>query len=292
MAGLVRRPYVPAVLLVLLLLLAVAGMGLTAQLDRWFVFFPAAGIERTPASAGLPFEDIYFVAEDGVTLNGWYVPARAGAAAGPGRDSWTFLWFHGNAGNLSHRVADLATLHRRLGVNLFIFDYRGYGNSGGRPSEAGLYRDARAAWNYLASRPGAAPERVVFFGRSLGTSVAVELAAGLPPAGQPGGIILFSPFTSLGDMARRLYPYLPLHRLAGDRFNTQARIGSVHRPLLVIHGEQDEIVPVAQGRRLFRAANPPKDLLLLPHAGHNDNLERGDAELWAGLEGFLDSLRQ
>ncbi len=286
MAGFVRWPDVPAVLL----LLAVAGMGLTAQLDRWFVFFPTAAIERTPASVGLPFEDVYFEAEDGVRLNGWYVPAPPGAAASPGPAPLTFLWFHGNAGNLSHRVEDLATLHRRLGLNLFIFDYRGYGNSGGRPAEAGLYRDARASWSYLTSRPDVAPERVVFFGRSLGTSVAVELAAELPPGSQPGGVILISPFTSLGDMARRLYPCLPLHWLAGDRFNTQARIGRVHRPLLLIHSEQDEIVPVAQGRRLFRAANPPKDLLLLPRAGHNDHLDGGDAELWAGLEGFLDSL--
>ena len=273
------------------MLLAVVAMSWTDPLDRWFVFFPTAEIERNPASVGLDFEDVYFVTGDGVTLNGWYVPARPGSGepSGPASEI-TFLWFHGNGGNLSHRVEDLALLNRRLGVNVFIFDYRGYGRSEGRPSESGVYRDARAALNYLRSRSDVDPNRVVFFGRSLGTVVAVELAAAPPEAWQPYGIILVSPLTSISDMARAVHTWLPMHWLAGNRFNTLARIGNVHSPLLLIHSDKDEIVPVEQGRRLFKAANHPKSFHLWSGAGHNDGFSWADAEFWTSLDDYLASL--
>ena len=276
-------------LLAVLLLLAVTTMGMTDWLDRKFVFFPTAEIERTPAEVGLAFEDVYFVTDDGLTLNGWFVPAQSGAGAPPGHIAGiTLLWFHGNGGNLGHRADDLEFLSRRLGVNIFIFDYRGYGSSRGRPSEAGVYRDARAALQYLLSRSDVDPDRIVFLGRSLGTAVAVELAANYQ---QPHGLILVSPLRSLGDMARFLHPYLPMHWLAGNRFNSLARIGRVSSPLLVIHSETDETVPVEQGRRLFRAANPPKHFLALAAAGHNDNLAQDGAEVGDALVGFLASLK-
>ena len=275
-------------LLAVLLLLVVTVMGMTDWLDRKFVFFPTAAIERTPADAGLVFEDVYFPTDDGLTLNGWYVPAQPATGEPAGRAvGTTFLWFHGNGGNLGHRVDDLAFLNRRLGVNLFIFDYRGYGNSQGRPSEAGVYRDARAALDYLSSRPDVDPERIVFLGRSLGTAVAVELAANHR---QASGIILVSPLASLADMARFLHPYLPMHWLAGDRFNSMARISDVSSPLLIIHSEVDETVPVEQGRRLFQAANPPKEFLALTNAGHNDNLAQDGAAIEEALDNFLASL--
>ena len=180
-----------------LLLLPVVAMGLMERFERKFVFFPTAVIELTPSDAGLEFEDVYFVTDDGIRLNGWYVPAPRpesdisgstnstnytdtpassndlGSADTP---EVTILWFHGNGGNIGHRVGDLALISRRLGVNSFIFDYRGYGRSEGKPSESGVYRDARAALDYLSSRSDVDPEGIVFFGRSLGTAVAVELA--------------------------------------------------------------------------------------------------------------------
>ena len=298
-----------------LLLLPVVAMGLMERFERKFVFFPTAAIELTPSDAGLEFEDVYFVTDDGIRLNGWYVPAPrpesdisgntnntnntdtpAGSTELGSSDTpeVTILWFHGNGGNIGHRVGDLALISRRLGVNSFIFDYRGYGRSEGKPSESGVYRDARAALDYLSSRSEVDPERIVFFGRSLGTAVAVELAEEL--AGESGsdktpyGMILVSPLTTLKDMARALHPLLPLHLLVGNRFNSLSRIGNVHCPLLVIHGETDEIIPLEQGRELFEAANSPKRFLSLPANGHNDSFSRSGAELWQSLDNFLASL--
>ncbi len=282
-------------ILLFLLLLATASMSIRERIERKFVFFPTAAIERTPADAGLKFEDLYFMTVDGIKLNGWFIPAPA-LSAESANPKITLLWFHGNGGNLGHRVEDLALLNQRLGVNIFIFDYRGYGRSEGRPAESGIYRDARAALDYLASRDDVDRERIVFFGRSLGTAVAVELAGELSAKedGRPSpqGLILVSPFTSLGDMARILYPYLPLRPLIGNRFNTLARIRDIHRPLLIIHGERDELIPLTQGRQLFNAANPPKSFHPLPYAGHNDSLRWGGEELWERLNSYLASLTQ
>ena len=294
-----------------LLLLPVVAMGLMERFERKFVFFPTAAIELTPSDAGLEFEDVYFVTDDGIRLNGWYVPAprpESGISGNTDIDTpassnelgsadtpeVTILWFHGNGGNIGHRVGDLALISRRLGVNSFIFDYRGYGRSEGKPSESGVYRDARAALDYLTSRSDVDPEGIVFFGRSLGTAVAVELAedrAGESAGGKtPYGMILVSPLTTLKDMARVLHPLLPLHLLVGSRFNSLSRIGNVHCPLLVIHGENDEIIPLEQGRELFAAANSPKRFLSLPTTGHNDSFSGSGAELWQSLDNFLASL--
>ena len=290
-------------------------MGLMERFERKFVFFPTAAIELTPSDAGLEFEDVYFVTDDGIRLNGWYVPAPrpesdisgstnstnytdtpAGSTELGSSDTpeVTILWFHGNGGNIGHRVGDLALISRRLGVNSFIFDYRGYGRSEGKPSESGVYRDARAALDYLSSRSDVDPEGIVFFGRSLGTAVAVELAEDLAEdlAGgtTPYGMILVSPLTTLKDMARALHPLLPLHLLVGSRFDSLSRIGNVHCPLLVIHGENDEIIPLEQGRELFAAANSPKRFLSLPTTGHNDSFSGSGSELWQYLDNFLASL--
>ena len=305
-----------------LLLLPVVAMSLMERFERKFVFFPTAAIELTPSDAGMEFEDVYFVTDDGIRLNGWYVPAprpesdisgntgntnidididtpaNSNEPGSANTREVTILWFHGNGGNIGHRVGDLALISRRLGVNSFIFDYRGYGRSEGKPTESGVYRDARAALDYLSSRSDVDPEGIVFFGRSLGTAVAVELAeemagemAGESAGGTtPYGMILVSPLTTLKDMARVLHPLLPLHLLVGSRFNSLSRIGNVHCPLLVIHGENDEIIPVEQGRELFAAANSPKRFLSLPATGHNDSFSGSGAELWQFMDNFLASL--
>jgi fermentation-respiration switch protein FrsA (DUF1100 family) len=198
----------------------------------------------------------------------------------------TWLWFHGNGGNISHRVDEMALIQQRLGVNLFIFDYQGYGRSEGRPTEQGTYRDARAALEYLQNRPDVAADRIVYFGRSLGAAVAVELATSQPPL----GMVLVSPFTSVGDMARLTIRLLPVHWLVENRYDSLARIGRVDRPLLILHGDQDQTVPVSQGRKLFEAANSPKQFRLLAGAGHNDTYSTGRAEYWDALTEFTEAL--
>ena len=269
-------------------------MRLLENLEGQFIFFPTAAIAATPGDFGADFEDVYFATADGLQLNGWFVPAPD-AAGGP---ATTVLWFHGNGGNLGHRAVDVVLLSRRLGVNVFIFDYRGYGRSQGLPSEAGLYQDARAALDYLVTRGDVDAGRVVYLGRSLGTGVAVELAAARPTEQGPAGLVLVSPLTGTKDMARVLNPYNPLRLVVPNRFDNLRRIGQVYCPLLVIHSDADEIIPVGQARRVYAAANPPKSFHLWRGAGHNDNL--GSAEggrsaeggLWAALGQFLASIHE
>jgi fermentation-respiration switch protein FrsA (DUF1100 family) len=264
-----------AILLLLLLgLLAV----LWTQLERIFVFFPTPEIIYTPAQTGLKYEEVFFTTDDGQRLNGWFVP---------GYTDVTWLWFHGNGGNISHRVDEIAQIHHRLGVNLFIFDYRGYGKSEGVPSERSTYRDARTALAYLQERPDVNPEKIIYFGQSLGAAVAVELAAHQPPL----GLVLVAPFVSLSDMSRILYPQLPaVPWLVRNRYNSLAHLSSIHCPLLILHGDRDTIVPISQGRKLFNAANEPKQFQVLYGAGHNDTYIAGGDIYWDALSEFLDGL--
>lgn len=252
-------------------------MAFWENLERHFVFFPTAEIQQTPAQVGLEFEEVRFSNGYGRQLHGWYVP-------GDGNITW--LWFHGNGGNIGHRVEELALVHHRLGVNVFIFDYQGYGNSEGRPSEQGTYRDARAALRYLQSRHDVDPEKIVYFGRSLGAAVAVKLAVSHPPL----GLVLVAPFASLADMARVHYPYLPARLLVGERYNSLAQIRQLQHPLLIVHGDRDTTVPLSQGEKLFHAASNPKEMLVLPGAGHNDTYLIGGSVYWEALSRFLCGL--
>ncbi len=272
-----RKRLIAAALLAAVVLVAIV-LNFGEQLERRFVFFPTREVAATPSDFGVEFEDVNFTTSDGYRLNGWYVP---------GRHETVWLWFHGNGGDLGHRAEEMALFHHKVGANVFIFDYRGYGKSQGQPSEQGTYRDARAALEYLQGRPDAKGKRTVYFGRSLGAAVAVELAVEHPPA----GLVLVSPFTALRDMARLSHPLLPLAAwVAGDRYDSAARIGKIHRPVLIMHGKHDEIVPVQQGEALFRAANHPKTLRLLPAAGHNDTYHAGGPVYWKQLKEFLRSL--
>jgi fermentation-respiration switch protein FrsA (DUF1100 family) len=241
--------------------------GITRPLLHSLLFFPSRAIATTPAAAGLQFDDVTFEADDGVRLHGWWVPARAPVLG-------HMLLCHGNAGNVGDRVAHVALLAAR-GFDVLAFDYRGYGRSGGRPSEPGTHRDARAARGALLRRPGVDGARVGYLGESLGAAVALALALELPPA----GLVLQSAFTSIRDMARLHYPMIP-RSLVPDAYPSLRLISGLTVPLLVLHGERDEIVPALHGEALFDAAPDPKRLEVFAGAGHNDLIARAGPE-WA-----------
>ena len=277
-------------LLVLAIILALPGcfyMKLIENLEWAYIFFPTAHIELTPGDMGVRYEEVFLTTVDGENLNGWFVPA---SSSRDNTSALTFLWFHGNGGNLGHRAEDVVQLTRRLNVNVFIFDYRGYGKSTGSPTEQGVYQDARTALSYLKGRDDVSEGGIVFLGRSLGTAVAVELAASLPKESQPTGLILISPLTSTHDVARVSNRFNPLRFLVPDRFNSLSRIPGIESHLLVIHSDWDEMIPLEQAERLFAAANHPKSFYLWPEAGHNDSLEDAGGGLWAALRDYLDSL--
>lgn len=246
--------------------------------DRLFIYQPAAWQDRNWGRfSGLPLEDVWFEAEDGVRLFGWYVEAPKAPAA--------FLWCHGNAGNMVHRLDNLTRLHE-VGLSVFLFDYRGYGKSEGTPSEPGLYRDAQAAYTYLTETRRISPQRLVIFGRSLGAGVAGHLASRQPAA----GLILESPFPSIKAVARAHTFGLPSDWLMQGEFNLEASLHAVHMPILVIHGDQDTIVPFPLGKRVFEAANQPKTWYPVNGAGHNDLYHVGGAPYFRRLRRFAEQV--
>jgi fermentation-respiration switch protein FrsA (DUF1100 family) len=217
---------------------------------------PSRALEASPADIGLAYETILLTAGDGTRLHGWFVPASAPRG--------TLLFSHGNAGNIAHRLDSIRQFHS-LGLNVLIYDYRGFGESEGKPTEAGTYLDVTAAWDYLLEERLIAPQQIIIFGRSLGAAIAAELASQHPSA----GVILESAFTSVPDMAASLYPWLPVRLLSRYRYNNLEKVARITSPLLLVHSRGDEIVPYAHGERLFAHANEPKQFLEL-HGGHND----------------------
>ena len=221
------------------------------------LYFPSRTIVQSPADAGLAYVDVELESVDGERLHGWWVGRRA-----PGLGH--VLLCHGNAGNVGDRVLHAALL-TAVGFDVLLFDYRGYGHSSGKPSERGTYRDARAALACLLGQPDVDSTRVLYLGESLGGAVAIELALAHPPA----GLVLLSAFTSVRQMARVHYPLIPT-ALVPDAYPSLRLIGGLRSPLLVLHGEDDAIVPVEHGRALLHAAPDPKRLRIVPGAGHND----------------------
>jgi fermentation-respiration switch protein FrsA (DUF1100 family) len=240
-------------------LIYVALAGYVYVMQPRLIFYPdmpGRTLEATPATVDLVFEDVSLATADSEQLHGWYVPNDAAHA--------TLLFCHGNAGNISHRLDSIRLFHE-LGLNVLIFDYRGYGRSSGTASEQGTYRDADAAWEYLVGERGIPPQRIVLFGRSLGAAIASDLATRT----QPGAVILESAFTSVPDMAARLYPWLPVRWLASYRYDNAAKIRNISSPVLVMHSRDDEIIPFAHGERLYALASEPKRMFVL-RGGHND----------------------
>ncbi len=240
------------------------------------VFFPSPTLEASPADWGLQFQDVTLVSDPDSTLHGWFIPS-------PGAQR-TLLFLHGNAGNISHRGESIKIFHR-LGLNVLIIDYRGYGLSSGEPSERGLFRDARAAWDYLVSERQIAPADILIFGRSLGGAVAVDLAAQVPA----GGLILESTFSSARDVGAHLMPLLSRVVWLRMPFDSLAKIGAVSAPLLVLHSSDDDVVPYALGRRLFDAAPEPKRFVEL-QGGHNDGFLVSQPAYEQALARFLAEL--
>jgi len=238
-----------------------------------FIYFPDRVLTSTPARAGLAYEAVTFMADDGVRLSGWYVPAPNARA--------TLLFSHGNAGNISHRLESIRQFHS-LGLDVFIYDYRGYGDSEGAPSEQGTYRDAEAAWRYLTETRQLAPQRLIYFGRSLGAAVASQLATRHPPR----ALIVEAAFTSVPDIGAEVYPWLPVRWLARLHYPTREHLRSVRAPVLVIHSRHDEIVPFHHGELLYTVANEPKMLLEI-RGGHNDGFLASGKRYTDGIEAFL-----
>lgn len=229
------------------------------------LYFPSRAIVETPDSTGLDFLDLELETDDGERLHGWWIGAQVDAVG-------HLLLCHGNAGNVGDRVLHAALL-TATGFDVLLFDYRGYGRSSGRPSEEGTYRDARAALRCLLEQPGVDPARVVYLGESLGGAIALDLALQRPPA----SLVLLSAFTGVRELGRLHYPFVPAS-LVPDAYPALRRIHDLHAPLLVLHGDGDDIVPLAQGRALFEAAPGPKRMHVFAGLGHNDLVPLAGAE--------------
>jgi uncharacterized protein len=251
---------------------------------RWneprMIYYPDRHIEQTPDQAGLPYEDITLTASDGVHINGWLVSGDSGNNA-----NLTVLLLHGNAGNISHRLEKLAIL-RDLGVDTFIIDYRGYGRSEGQPNEAGTYRDAQAAYDYLVSQRKVAPRHIIVYGESLGSAIAADLAS----KQEVGGLILEEAFTSVGDVGQKMFPFLPVRWLVRNKYDTLSKMPRIKVPLLMFHSVDDEIFNIRHAQRLLAAAHDPKQLVEL-HGGHNDAFLVSAPTYRDALQKFLATLK-
>lgn len=268
--------FVLAVMLASVYLLIVVATYLFQSRLIYMPDFPTRKIVSTPELLGLSYEDVALKTQDNVVLHAWFVPAENAKK--------TLLFFHGNAGNISHRLQSIQTFHD-LGLSVLIIDFRGYGKSEGKTSEVGTYLDARAAWNYLVSVRGISEKNIIIFGRSLGAAIAAQLATNITP----GGLILESAFSSAVDMARAAYWYLPVRLLSRFSYPTADFITRVSCPVLVVHSKQDEIVPYSHGRKIYDVAPEPKYFLEL-QGGHNDGFNLSQRHYVAGITNFLESL--
>ena len=278
----VARPAVKFLAVLFVLLFIAYGIRHMSFLDQMMVYFPERELIAKPSDVGLAYEDVSLTAADGTKLHGWHVP---------GESRTTLLWLHGNAGNISHRVDNIAMLRRNTGLGVFIIDYRGYGRSEGKPSEKGLYMDAEAAFEHLTSDLGLDPvEDIVLFGRSLGAGVAVEMAT----RHRVRGVVLESGFTSVREMSNASgmgalsILFLPM---IDARYNSLSKIGSALSPVMVVHGDRDDIVPFRMAEKLFAAAPEPKRFYPIPGASHNDTYVAGGDAYFEALREFVNGTR-
>ena len=264
--------------LVITIVLVLVGFALYL---RWrepnMIYFPDKAIAGTPDSIGLRFDDVTLTTADRVRIHGWFIPASTNAPL-------TILFLHGNAGNISHRFDKLEILHQ-LGADVFMIDYRGYGRSEGSPDEQGTYRDAQAAYEYLTGSRARPAKRIVVYGESLGSAVAVDHAAKFPV----GGIIIEEAFTSVGDVGQKMFPFLPVRWLVQNKYDTLSKIGRINAPLLIFHSRQDEFFSMRHAERLLAAAREPKRLVEL-RGSHNEAFLVSGETYRVALAEFLHSL--
>jgi uncharacterized protein len=263
------------------LLIAVAGyialVGLLYLMQSSMIFIPDRNVSADPGVIGLQWMNVRFETEDGKRLHGWYIPNET--------SRYVLLFSHGNAGNISHRLGFLERLYER-GFSTFIYDYRGYGNSEGRPSEKGIHKDIDAAWNYLIHELEYNADEIILFGRSLGGPFSAKLAS----VKNPGGLILESTFTSAKDVATDLYPFIP-PSIVRFQLDTISQLQRITVPVLVMHSRDDEIIPYHHGQALFEAAQEPKYFSEL-RGGHNDNYIASGEFYFNELRRFLVELEE
>lgn len=275
-----RLPKPVLSLLVTLVGVYVVLVVLLLVFERSFIFFPQipGRLSGDWRPAGLPVEDVWLTTEDGVKLHSWWVPAEGA--------EFTLLAFHGNAANLPNRT-DIFALLRRAPANVLAVEYRGYGRSEGAPSEAGIYADARAAYDYLTKQRGIAPKRIVVYGASLGSAVATDLAA----QSEVGGVLLEAPFPSAAAVARKVYWFLPgLGALARIKLDTAAKLDRIRAPLLVIHCTRDPVISFSLGEDVFQRAHEPKRFVRIEAACHEDASIAAPEEYLRAVREFLATL--
>lgn len=246
-------------------------------LERKSLFYPMKDVLATPGNIGLSYEDIYFKTKSGIVLNGWLVE-------GSPQSKVVMIFFHGNAGNIGDRLTKLGYF-AQMGINVFIIDYRGYGNSEGSPNEEGLYEDALAAFDYIASRKDYDPQKIIVYGVSLGGAVAVDLAVNRDVA----ALIVDSSFSSAKDMAKRILPLVPGF-IIKTRLDSLSKIGKIKKPKLFLHSPQDKVVPFKFGKKLYEAALEPKEFVELS-GGHNDNHIEDEISYRKKIGQFINGVR-
>lgn len=251
----------------LFLLLVGGGYLLLHCYDQHLVFNPSAVLTRTPHDVDLPFDNVIVSTSDGVNVHGWFIPQPSGEDANPtGSVAPVMLFFHGGNGNLSDRLEKIRLFHE-IGLEVFAIDYRGYGKSGGTPSERGLANDAQATYSYLVEKRGVKPQRLYVYGEDLGAAVAIDLVT----KSRAAGLITEAARASVIEDTRQTWPLIPWQYLIRNKFDSVAKIGGVHIPVLLIHSADDDVVSFNDSRRLFALAHEPKQLVEI-HGSHSDAL--------------------
>lgn len=271
------KVHVKRSLLNIIIAVALTYLGLTVMIyfqQDGMVYAPERTITHNPKNIGLSYEEVAIRTKDGLSISGWYIPAK--------NEKAVVLFCHGNAGNISNRL-DSVRISHGLSLSVLIFDYRGYGKSEGRPSEEGTYLDGEAAWDYLFTVKKVPPGRIILWGRSLGAAVAAEIATRRSSA----ALIVESGFASVPDLGKKLYPWLPVKLISKFHYATIDKIGTIRCPKLIIHSRKDDIVPFEHGRMNYEKALPPKEFLEI-RGGHNDGFLLSGRIYTGGIEGFLE----
>ncbi len=261
-------------LIIIIISVIVLGRILVHFLANALLFHPSSEIEFTPKEFGLEFEEVYFTSKNGAKLNGLFFPADEAKL--------TLMLFHGNAENVGDRL-DFIKLLNESHLNVFYFDYQGYGKSEGKPSEQNTYDDAMAAYNYLIERKDVDNDFIVFFGRSLGGAIAIDLATKV----KCYKLITEGTFSSIKDMGKVLFPYIPIHLVAPNRYDNLSKAQTISVPFMIIHGTEDEVVPFKLGVKLSKVAGGQSEFYVIDGASHNDTYIIGKDAYFEKLKAFL-----